>query len=149
VGIDTVWQAQDDNRLIVTGQVQTGTSAGLLPFDRLFRLGVDRDNDLLLRGHPGSADGLKGNSPMGTGYILANLDSQKRLYSNGLLSFSVGPFLDSGKILESRSDSGKRWMWDPGIEGRLGVLGLFQVALSYGIDVHSGDRVVFFRVINQ
>ncbi|RPJ53940.1 MAG: hypothetical protein EHM23_29965 [Acidobacteria bacterium] len=149
VAIDGSWKPQKEERLVISARALTGRSAGSIPFDRLFRLGMDRDSDLLLRGHTGTRDGLKGNGPMGGGYLLSNVDVQTRLYRNGLLSFSAGPFLDSGKILDARSNSGRLWMWDTGLEGRLAFLGLFQLAVSYGLDTRSGDRLVFWRVLPQ
>jgi len=102
-----------------------------------------------LRAHAGTHNGLKGNSPMGSGYLLANLDLQKRIYSNALLTVSAGPFLDTGKILQPRSASVRPWMWDAGIEGRLAVLGIFQVGVSYGIDLESGNGVIYCRVTRK
>ncbi|HXK60333.1 MAG TPA: tetratricopeptide repeat protein [Acidobacteriota bacterium] len=148
-GIRAEWEAQENDELIVSIQARGGKSAGQLPFDRLFRLGVDLDNDLLLRAHAGTHNGLKGNSPMGSGYLLANLDLQKRIYSNALLTVSAGPFLDTGKILQPRSASVRPWMWDAGIEGRLAVLGIFQVGVSYGIDLESGNGVIYCRVTRK
>ncbi len=149
LGIDGSWQAQKEDRLVLTARAQTGTSAGSIPFDRLFRLGQDLDSDLLLRGHAGTSDGLKGAGPMGAGYLLSNVDVQKRLYRNAVLSLSVGPFLDSGKVLDPRSSTGRRWMWDPGLEGRLSLFGLFQVALSYGLDTESGNHLIFCRILTR
>jgi len=149
VAITGSWRAQKEDRLVLTARAQTGHSGGSIPFDRLFRLGIDRDSELLLRGHKGTRDGLKGNGPMGTGYLLSNVDIQKRLYRNALLTFSAGPFLDSGRVLHSRSTASEGWMWDTGVEGRVGVLRLFQLAVSYGVDTRSGDRVVFFRVLAE
>ena len=149
IGIEGSWVAQNDARMVVTAREQTGMSGGTIPFDRLFRLGIDRDSELLLRGHTGTRDGLKGAGPMGTGYVLSNLDLQKRLYRNAVLFFTAGPFLDSGKILEARSETERRWMWDTGLEGRLSILGLVQVALSYGADTRTGNRVIFCRVLAE
>ena len=143
------WEAEKENRTLISARAQTGNSAGAIPFDRLFRLGMDRDSDLLLRGHSGTSDGLKGSGPLGGGYLLTNLDVQKRLYRNALFSWSSGPFLDSGKVFDPRSGVGRRWMWDPGLEGRVSLLGLFQVAVSYGIDTRSGSWLVFWRVVTQ
>jgi hypothetical protein len=147
IGIRGSWEAQKDQRTFITARAQAGSSAGPIPFDRLFRLGMDRDSELPLRGHRGTHDGLKGQGPMGGGYLVSNLDLQKSLYRNAFLSFSAGPFLDCGRILDSRSSPG--WMWDPGLEGRLGLLSLFRVAVSYGIDTRSGKTLVFWRVMTE
>ncbi|MFB3902761.1 MAG: hypothetical protein ACE15E_04855 [Acidobacteriota bacterium] len=149
VALKGSWEAQKHGRLLVTAQAQAGTSGGSIPFDRLFRLGMDRDSNLLLRGHSGTRNGLKGDGPMGGGYLLVNADLQKRLYGSGLLSLSAGPFVDSGRILEPRSRAVEGWMLDTGFEGRLALLGLFQVALSYGIDTGTGNRLTFWRVLTH
>ena len=38
---------------------------GKFPFDELFMLGLERDNDLEMRGHIGTRDGRKGSAPLG------------------------------------------------------------------------------------
>jgi tetratricopeptide (TPR) repeat protein len=51
-----------DNDLSI--RLSASRSVGTLPFSELAMLGVERDNDLLLHGHPGTRDGLKGSSPL-------------------------------------------------------------------------------------
>src|SRR4029077_9364734 len=41
-------------------RVRASATLGSVPFDELFQLGVERDNDLWLRGHAGTAGGRKG-----------------------------------------------------------------------------------------
>ena len=48
-------------------RVRAGKTFGDLPFDELFMLGLERDNDLWLRGHIGTRDGRKGSAPLGQG----------------------------------------------------------------------------------
>src|SRR5947208_15757638 len=76
-------------------QVRAGAAAGKLSLDQLFQLGVERDNDLWLRGHPGTIDGRKGAAPLGRRYFLANWEMDKNVYANGLISVKLGPFLRS------------------------------------------------------
>ncbi|MGH9436152.1 MAG: hypothetical protein ACRD06_09155, partial [Terriglobia bacterium] len=90
----------------MTARLRGGKTWGAPPFDDLFILGLERDNDLWLRGHIGTADGKKGSAPLGRDYALFNWDDFKTLFENGLLSLRLGPFLDSGKITDPSHDFG-------------------------------------------
>lgn len=46
-------------------KLRAGTKFGQIPFDELFILGAERDNDLWLRAHKGTRDGREGSAPMG------------------------------------------------------------------------------------
>jgi len=50
-------------------QVRGGGIAGAGPFDELFMLGLERDNDLRMRAHIGTRDGRKGSAPLGDRYF--------------------------------------------------------------------------------
>ena len=89
-------------------RVHAGKTFGQTPFDELFMLGVDRDNDLPLRAHIGTRHGEKGSAPLGRNYFLSNWESDKHVYSNGILTLKLGPFLDTGKILDSSTNA-----WSP------------------------------------
>src|SRR5262249_15226107 len=52
--------------------VRVGGFAGHATVDELYQLGVERDNDLWLRGHTGTSAGRKGEAPLGRRYFLAN-----------------------------------------------------------------------------
>ena len=78
-------------------KIQAGKTFGEIPFDELFVLGVERDNDLWLRAHIGTRDGRKGNAPLGRNYFLSNWELDKNVYSNGLITLKLGPFLDIGR----------------------------------------------------
>src|SRR5262249_48762500 len=45
-------------------RVRAGHTFGDSPFDELFVLGMERDNDLWLRAHVGTRDGRKGSAPL-------------------------------------------------------------------------------------
>jgi tetratricopeptide (TPR) repeat protein len=135
-------QAQS-NTWEVSQRVRAGGLMGASPFDELFMLGVDRDNDLWLRGHIGTRDGRKGSSPLGTGYFLANSDLYRRVYSNGLLGVQVGPLLDIGRMSAPTSGlSTTQWLFDTGIEAKLTVLGT-NVVLTWGRDLRTGNNAFF------
>ena len=127
-------------------RVRAGKTFGDLPFDELFMLGVDRDNDLPLRAHIGTRHGQKGSAPLGGNYFLSNWESDKHVYSNGILTVKLGPFLDMGKILDSSSSVGpQKWLFDTGAQAKLRVLGV-GVVLLYGKDLRSGNNAFYANV---
>lgn len=126
-------------------QIRAGESFGRVPLDELFTLGVERDgNDLWLRGIPATHDGRKGNSPMGRNYVLWNWEDDKIVHQGDFFEVRVGPFLDAGRISDPSGFFGSRgWLWDPGVQLELRVLGAVSVALSYGHDMRSGQNTFF------
>jgi hypothetical protein len=142
--LETCWLPQpsgDDYEM--QGKIRIGKTFGESPFDELFVLGVERDNDLWLRAHSGTRDGRKGSAPLGGSYFLSNWELDKNVYSNGLITLKLGPFLDTGKILDSSTSRGsQRWLWDVGAQAKVRVLG-FGVAISYGKDLRSGNDAFY------
>lgn len=128
-------------------QIRAGRAFGILPFDELFVLGMERDNDLWLRAHVGTRDGKKGSAPLGRNYFVSNWETAKTIYQNGVFTFRLGPFVDTGKIQGSSSGLGvSRWLCDTGLQARLRVLGV-EVAVSYGRDLRSGAGA-FYSTVN-
>jgi tetratricopeptide (TPR) repeat protein len=122
---------------------RTGRTFGQAPFDEFFMLGVERDNDLWLRAHAGTHDGRKGNAPLGRDYFLSNLEADKRVYSNGLVTFKLGPFVDTGRITADPINAARgQWLWDTGVQAKISALGV-QVILLYGKDLRSGRNVFY------
>jgi hypothetical protein len=135
-------QAQS-NTWEATQQVRAGGLMGASPFDQLFMLGVERDNDLWLRGHIGTRDGKKGSSPLGTDYFLSNSDLDRRVWSNGLLGVEVGPLLDIGRMAAPTPGlSTSQWLFDTGIEAKLTVLDT-NVVLTWGRDLRTGNNAFY------
>jgi tetratricopeptide (TPR) repeat protein len=135
-------QAQS-NTWEVTQQVRAGGLMGATPFDQLFMLGVERDNDLWLRGHVGTRDGKKGSSPLGTDYFLSNSDLDRRVWSNGLLGIEAGPLLDIGRMAAPTPGlSTSQWLFDTGIEAKLTVLGT-NVVVTWGRDLRTGNNAFY------
>ena len=129
-------------------RVRAGKTFGSVPFDELFMLGLERDNDLPLRGHIGTRDGRKGSAPLGRDYFLANWETDKNLYGNGLVTLKLGPFLDTGKITDPGGALGSRkWLWDTGAQVKLLVFGS-GVVFSYGKDLRSGNNAFYVRLVN-
>ena len=142
--IEAHWfpQARGDD-YEMRGKIRAGATFGELPFDELFILGVERDNDLWLRAHIGTRDGRKGSAPLGRDYFLSNWELDKNVYSNALICFKLGPFLDSGKITDSSAGLGSQtWLWDLGAQAKVRVLGV-GVAFSYGKDLRSGNNAFY------
>lgn len=125
-------------------ELRTGGTLGRVPFDEFFQLGVERDNDLWLRGHAGTIAGRKGDAPLGRRYFLANWEWDKNIYANGFFTVKLGPFLDNGAIADSSGLFGsQRWLWDTGAQCKVRVLGSITVALIYGRDLR-GQRNLFY-----
>lgn len=120
---------------------------GMVPFDELFMLGFERDNDLLLHGHPGLRNGEKGNAPLGRNFILANWETDKIVYRGAFFMVKMGPLLDSGKIYDPSGYFGSsKWLWDTGAQVKIRVLGSFQFVLGYGKDLRAGVNSFFATV---
>jgi tetratricopeptide (TPR) repeat protein len=147
--LDLEWFPQargKDNQMHLVARV--GKTSGDIPFDELFSLGLERDNDLWLRAHIGTKDGRKGNSPLGRDYILLNWDWMKAVYEGEFYEIAVGPFVDTGKTYDSSGNFGAlEWFWDTGIEVRLTFFRIFGFVLSYGKDLRSGKNAFYTRAI--
>lgn len=140
------WLPQDQGSDWETlSRLRAGGTFGMVPFDDLFTLGVERDdNNLWLRGISATRDGRKGNSPMGRDYILWNSEIDKIVYSGALFQVRVGPLFDAGRIWDpSRLFGSRGWLWDPGAQMKIRVLDTFDVVFSYGHDVRSGENTFF------
>jgi tetratricopeptide (TPR) repeat protein len=143
--LDAHWlpRASGDDYEVRT-RVRAGATAGNVPLDELFQLGVERDNDLWLRGHAGTSGGRKGAAPLGRRYFLANWEMDKNVYSNGLFTVKLGPFVDTGKITDASGLFGSReWLWDTGAQCKVRVLGNVTIELIYGRDLRSGHNVFY------
>jgi len=128
-------------------QLSAGRTFGQVPFDELFILGLERDNDLPLRAHIGTRDGRKGSAPLGRDYILENWEMSKNLYSNGLLTVQLGPFFDIGKISDPGSFLGlHQWLFDTGAQAKLRVLGTGLV-FSFGKDLRTGNNAFYLDLL--
>ena len=129
-------------------QTRAGATAGKVSLDELFQLGVERDNDLWLRGHAATIDGRKGAAPLGRRYFLANWETDKNVYGNGLFTVKLGPFLDSGTIADSSGLFGsQRWQWDSGLQCKVRILGSVTAVFSYGRNLRGGKGVFYGTVL--
>jgi hypothetical protein len=121
-----------------------GNISGDVPLDQLYQLGVERDNDLWLRGHAGTLDGRKGRAPLGRRYLLLNSGLYKTVYDGAFFRVQLGPFFDTGAIADPSGGFGsQKWLFDTGIQARIRVLGSVSVLLSYGRDLRNGPGVFY------
>jgi tetratricopeptide (TPR) repeat protein len=127
-------------------RVRANKTFGDIPFDELFMLGLERDNDLWLHAHVGVRDGRKGSAPLGRNYFLSNWETDKNIYSNGLITLQLGPFFDCGKINDPSPSLGSdKWLFDTGAQAKVRVLGV-GVIFSYGKDLRTGNNAFFTTV---
>jgi tetratricopeptide (TPR) repeat protein len=132
----------------VQHQLHLGKIFGDIPFDELYMLGLERDNDLWMRAHIGTRDGRKGSAPLGNTYFLSNWEADKNVYGNGLFTFKLGPFLDTGKITANAPGLGShQWLWDAGAQAKLKVLGV-GVAFTYGKDLRTGNNAFYATLLH-
>ncbi len=128
-------------------RLRAGRTFGLVPFDELYMLGFDRDNDLWMRGHNGLRDGQKGGAPLGRNYTLINWDVAKNVFSDSYVAFALGPFVDIGKISDPSGYFGDpAWLWDTGVQAKIRVLGRFEFILGYGRNVRTGQNTFYSGV---
>jgi hypothetical protein len=128
-------------------QFRGGATAGKATLDELFQLGIERDNDLWLRGQAGTLGGRKGAAPLGRRYFLANWEMDKNVYQNGFVTVKLGPLLDTGAVADSSGLFGsRRWLWDTGAQCKVRLLGSLTIVVSYGRDLRDG-RDVFYGTV--
>ncbi|WP_162601200.1 tetratricopeptide repeat protein [Occallatibacter savannae] len=130
----------------IAQRVRGGGIAGSAPFDELWMIGVERDNDLWLRGHIGTRGGKKGSAPMADRYFLSNTDVYRKVWGNGLVSIKAGPLLDIARAAGPTPElAPRKWLIDVGAEVKLSVLGT-GVVLTYGRDLRSGSNAFYGSV---
>jgi tetratricopeptide (TPR) repeat protein len=129
-------------------RVGGGKTLGQVPFDELWMLGLERDNDLPLRAHIGTRDGRKGSAPLGRDYFLENWEADKNLYSNGLITLRLGPFLDTGRLANAlNTPDAQKWLFDTGAQLKVRVLGV-GATFVYGKDLRTGNNA-FYATVNR
>jgi tetratricopeptide (TPR) repeat protein len=128
-------------------RLRAGRTFGQPPFDELFILGLERDNDLPMHAHIGTRDGRKGSAPLGREYLLQNWELNKNLYSNGIVKLQLGPLFDIGKIADAGSGLGShQWLFDTGAQAKLRVFGSGLV-FSYGKDLRTGNNAFYVEFL--
>jgi hypothetical protein len=141
------WFAEPEGDYEIHHQLRVGKTLGDLPFDELFMLGVQHDNELWMRGHIASRDGRKGSGPMGRNYFLSNWELDKNAYRRGPFAVKAGPFVDTGKITDPIPGLGShKWLWDVGAQAKVRLFGI-GVVFSYGKDLRSGNNAFYVSML--
>lgn len=143
-----VWypQAKGDD-VAVAASMQAGRLFGTPPFDELYMLGMERDNDLWMRGRAGTRAGRKGSAPMGTEYGLLQSELDRTVLRLPLFRLQLGPFLDAGRVGDRWRAFGSRgWLVDTGVQAKIRAFGGFTWTVVYGRDLRGG-RGVFYTAI--
>src|SRR5204863_3509331 len=109
--------------------------------DELFMLGMERDNDLWMRGHVGTRDGRKGNAPMGSAYTLVQSEFDRTVWKLAVVRLQLGPFLDVGRIAGSHG-----WMTDTGVQAKIKTVGPMTWTVVYGRNLRDGGGVFYTSV---
>lgn len=139
---------QEGDRYELSTSVRAGRAFGSVPFDELFMLGLERDNDLPARAHIGTMEGRKGSAPLGRTYFLWNSDFDRVIYDAGVLKIKLGPFLDSGKITDSAGVFGvSHWLWDTGVQVKLSLFSIATLSVSYGKDLRTGRNAFYATTV--
>ncbi len=132
-----------------TLQFRAGRIFGPATLDELYELGIEYDNNLLVRGISGTRHGLKGNAPLGREFVLLNWETDKTVFNSLYLNIQLGPFMDIGRVWDPSGDFGPRsWLWDPGLQCKFRLFGDVVVMVSYGRDLHTG-RSAFYETASH
>ena len=122
-------------------------SFGAIPFDELFSLGQERDNERSLRGHSGLDHGRKGRGPLARDFVLWNNEIDKVVITRALWRLKASPYVDSAKAYDPMGAFGSgRLLWDAGLQLKLSILKARELTLSCGWDFRSGKHALYLAV---
>jgi hypothetical protein len=122
-------------------RARAGRVLGSANVDELFSVGIDRDEDLWLRGHSATREGRKGAGLTGRRYILWNSEVSKTLFERAFLKASIVPFADVARV-------GSVFV-DAGTEFRISLASLATFSVSVGRDLKAGRTLIFTNVTRQ
>jgi len=81
------------------------------PFDELFQLGIERDNEPVASRTCWDRSRAQGAAPLGRQYFLANWEVDKNVYRQRIFTVKLGPFVDTGAIADSSGLFGsQKWL---------------------------------------
>jgi len=129
-------------------RLRAGWTIGQSPFDELFVLGLGPDTDLPMHGHISTRDGRKGSASLGRDYLLENWETNKNIYSNGIVTVQAGPLMDIGAVSDPGTVLGSHeWLFDSGAQLKLKAFGE-GIALSWGRDLRTGNNAYYATVLH-
>lgn len=145
--VRALWQPPSQGgKLSASVNFRAGGVLGEIPFDELFILGMERDNNLWMRGHPGTRRGRKGNAPLGQDYVLLNMDVRRTLFQFAFIRLDAGPFLDTGAVQGTFGSQG--WLYDTGMQLNVRTFGRTTWSIVYGRDLRDG-RGTFYTSVSR
>jgi tetratricopeptide (TPR) repeat protein len=149
--LKTQWlPAPKGEKYLAIAEFRTGGTFGNVPLDELFILGMERDNDLWLRGHVATRAGRKGGAPMGRRYLLTRTEIDRSLFRLPLARLRAGPFLDMGWTGDPSGWFGSRaWLCDTGVQAKIGTIGAVKFLAVYGRNLRHGGSVFYTAVSRQ
>jgi len=147
-GLSGIWFPLAKGEDLEVGVSMRGARTfGALPLDEYFYLGMERDNDLWLRGHLGARDGRKGTAPLGTEYSLFKTELSRTVFKFPLVRVQLGPFFDAGRIGDPSGRFGSRgWMEDTGLQVKIKAPGNLTWTLVYGRNLRDRGGVFYTSV---
>ena len=148
-GLGWQWFPQEQGGDYETiNRLRVGSTMGQAPFDELFVLGLGPDSDLPMHAHITTRDGRKGSAPLGRDYFLENWETDKDLYSNGIVTVQAGPLMDIGAIRDSGTPLGSHeWLFDTGLQLKVKAFGE-GVAVSWGRDLRTGNNAFYATILH-
>jgi hypothetical protein len=146
-GVTTEWlpraQGNDD---AFRFHFRIGRGFGAIPFDQLFVLGMQTDNNLWLRAHVSLRGDKKATFPIGKSYALLNSEFDKGLFSTTFFRVGLSPFFDAGKT--SSDFSSQTWQLDTGVQWKVRVLQSALLNFCLGRNLRTGKNSFYFTVSN-
>ena len=143
--LEAEWLPQakgDDYR--VTARFRAGRADGRLPFDELFIFGLERDNDLWLRGHIATQDRKRGSGFLGQDFMLWNWEVEKRIFQIPFLDVQLGPAVDTGRIYDQDHNFGSgSWLTDLSLLLKARFRHNVTIIFSYGKDLQTGRNAFY------
>jgi tetratricopeptide (TPR) repeat protein len=140
-----------DTRTFLDITVKGGTSRGALPVEDYFVLGMDANPQNLLRGHSITDHGQNGRGPMGTDFVLANIDVERRIvtlpifntFNLPYLTFKWEAFLDGAKTFDrARIFQQSKLLVDAGAGLRIEAPAT-SFTMGYGRSLRDGKGIFF------
>jgi tetratricopeptide (TPR) repeat protein len=142
VALEGHWLPAGPSKYDARATIGFGRIFGSAPFDELYSLGLEREDNIALRGYGGTRDGKKGTAPTGTQYVIANIDVFRQIYAMPLATLDAGPLVDVGRMWHQVSgDLEGRVLIDGGLQVRLRLVNGFTFVLSYARAIRGGGGV--------
>ena len=85
---------------------------------------------------------------MGRQYFLSRTQFDRQLFQLPMVRIDGGLFFDNGRIGDPAQFGSPGWLYDTGVEARIGTAGGFQFLAVYGRNLRDGTGV-FYNAIRR